>query len=455
MHEGAALPKVIASSSGLRTTMEVKEGTKFFFRLGVSIGRTLEGDFIAGCDTRRSSEPFAQALASGLTTVGMPITLCGVCPVMTISYLVAKGHANFGLMVTASHNPPEWNGLKVFDPSGVIVDEALISSLGSQALQSDATPTMLRFDQAAELPDIYVKGLHSEFRRLGMKADGTRIAVDPGNGASSKLAGSLLEMAGADVLMINSEMDGVFRRPIEPNSQSLYRLGETVRANNCDFGIGYDGDGDRAVLADERGSVLREDMTLLASLRQLLKRVDSPFVISRASSNAFVDLSKASGRALHFSKVGERNVLIKMRETGALLGGEGSCGGVVYTELAMTRDGILASAVTAASIVEDGPISKTLRPYSRYHSYRVNVPFDRTSTDDSKLLSSLRAAFSNIECDYLDDLKFLETDGWVLVRSSKTEPVIRVIAESRSSDRARELATKFANALLRLMKGRK
>jgi phosphomannomutase len=427
--------------------MDVKEGTKLFFRLGTAIGRRFEGDFVLGYDTRPSSEPFAEALASGLNSTGMSVTICGMCPVQVVSYLVSARVADFGLMVTASHNPPEWNGLKMFDATGVIVDKNTISSLTAQAFQSDESPSLERFDRAVDLQETYVRGLMSELGRLEFKCDGVKIAVDPGNGALSRLSQTVLEMVGADVTMINSETDGTFRRVIEPRVDTLSKLGEVVRSNKCDFGIGYDGDGDRAALSNERGEIQREDMTLLASLRQLLKRVSSPFVVNHASSSAFADLSAATGRRLYLSKVGERNVVMRMRETGAVLGGEGSCGGVIYTNLAATRDGILATVATASLIRETGNISDILRPYSRYHQYRQNVPYDSASTSEDKLFSQLKGAFRDTEYEDWDGLKFRESDGWILVRPSKTEPVVRVMAEASSEDRARSLALKYAAVL--------
>jgi len=449
MRNTVGFPDVIATSSGLRTRMEVKEGTKLFFRLGAAIGTRFEGDFVLGHDTRPSSEPFAEALASGLDSTGMSVTVCGVCPVFVVSYLVSTRAADFGLMVTASHNPPEWNGLKVFDSTGVIVDENTISSLTAQAFQSDESPSLKRFDRAVELQEAYVRGLRSEFGELGLKCDGVKVAIDPGNGASSRLSQAVLDMVGANVTMINSETDGTFRRVIEPRADTLSGLGEAVRSNKCDFGIGYDGDGDRAALSNERGEIQREDMTLLASLRQLLKRVSSPFVVNHASSSAFTDLSGATGRRLYLSKVGERNVVMKMRETGAVLGGEGSCGGVIYTKLAATRDGILATVATASLIRETGAISDILRPYSRYHQYRQDVPYSSASISEDRLFSQLKSAFPDTECEDWDGLKFRESDGWVLIRRSQTEPIIRVIAEAFSEDRARSLALKYAAALSR------
>jgi len=442
---------VITSWSGLRTKMDVKDGIKFFFRLGVSIGKKLEGDFFLGHDTRKSSAPFADALASGLASTGMQVTVCGICPVFVVSYLVSKRLADFGLMVTASHNPPEWNGLKLFGPSGVIVDGATISSISSDAFKSDATPELKRFERAQDMQEEYVRGLRSELHQLRLSVKGIKVAVDAGNGASAALSRSTLEAAGANVVAINQDMDGTFHRTIEPKVESLSRLGETVRSSKCDFGMGYDCDGDRAVLADETGRVLREDMTLLASLRCLLDCIDTSFVVNCASSSAFSDLAHAMGRDLFVSNVGERNVVLKMREKGALLGGEGSSGGVIYSNLAATRDGILATMAIAALVREAGPIGPIVRPYLKYHERRVSVPFP-SSADERKVLSSLRDTFSEVRCEEWDGLKFFEADGWALVRASRTEPVIRVIAEALSDDRARGLADKYSSALRKLLR---
>jgi len=441
----------VVSSSGLRIKMESKEGAKFFFRLGISIGRALEGSFLLGYDTRPSSEPFGQALASGLNSVGMPVTVCGVLPVAAVSYLVVNRKADFGLMVTASHNPPEWNGLKLFGPSGIIADESVISSAVEKAIAIDTPPEIARFEHAEDMQETYVQGLRNEFRQLGVTAEGLRIAVDPGNGALSDLSISVLEMIGADVLAINCEMDGVFHRAIEPNAETLFGLSSLVRDQNCDLGVGYDCDGDRAVLVGPKGMVLREDMTLLASLLFLLKRVRSSFVVSNASSSAFTDLARNTGRRVYVSKVGERNVAMRMRKTGSLLGGEGSCGGVIFSDLAMTRDGLLATASSASLLAGGASISEALGPYTKYHASRFDIPFDRPSIDERRLFSSLKATFPGVKSDEWDGLKFQEADGWVLVRPSKTEPVVRVIAEALEAERAKSLATKYATALRRIL----
>jgi len=451
MSKDSSYVDVIASSSGLRTRMELRDGIKFFFRLGVSIGRKLEGDFILGHDTRKSSAPFADALASGLASTGMQVTVCGICPVFVVSYLVSKRLADFGLMVTASHNPPEWNGLKLFGPSGVIVDGGTISSVSSDAFKSDAAPEVRKFERAEDMQEEYVRDLLSELHQLRLSVKGIKVAVDAGNGASAALSHATLEEAGANVVAINQDMSGTFHRTIEPKVESLSGLGEAVRSNKCDFGVGYDCDGDRAVMADETGRVLKEDMTLLASLRCLLDRIDTSFVVNCASSSAFSDLAHAMGRDLFLSNVGERNVVLKMREKGALLGGEGSSGGVIYAKLAATRDGMLATMAIAALVREAGPIGPIVKPYLKYHEHRVNVPFP-SSADEREVLSSLKNAFSEVRCEEWDGLKFFEADGWALIRASKTEPVIRIIAEALSDDRAMSLADKYSSALAKLLR---
>jgi len=436
--------ELIISSSGLRAKYGPEEIRNLFFGLGWALPSKFEGDFVAGIDTRPTSLPAVESLMAGLEAAGGKVDFVGICPVSAVSHLVSEGMARSGLLVTASHNPVEWNGLKVFGRDGIIVAKETIEAIFQDASNVPITPYARLVTAKETWVKDYVSSVIDELRRLGVSADNLRIVVDVGNGSLSRISKDFLEALGANVKILNAEIDGRFRRPIEPLPENLGRLRDEVVKQKADFGIAHDADGDRAVLVDERGKVLREDATLAAGLMTLLERVRSPLVVNFASSSLFEILASDKGVPLFYSEVGERNLVMRMKEVGSIVGGEGSCGGVVYTKLSHTRDGLLASGLVAGLIREKGPLSKALSKYLNFFVSKATFNYRPTSIEFSKLVQSLKQEMPQVKHVEMGDIKFIEEGGWVLIRASKTQSIIRVVAEARDQRSADTLLRKYA-----------
>lgn len=436
---------LIVTSSGLRIRNSIKATRELFHRLGVALAGKCGGEFIVGMDPRPSSIEALTEFISGIEEGGGTSNCLGICPVSAVSYLVSRKPKRHGAMVTASHNPPEWTGLKIFSGDGIIWEERAVQDLVRDAttLPAVSNPKAPSFDETG-LKE-YVNCAVGELEALGVSADGLRIVVDTGNGSLSKVSGAFLESLGAEVKEINAETDGHFRRPIEPLPENLGMLRHEVLSEKADFGIAHDADGDRGALVDERGNVLREDMTLAASLLVLLERVKSPLVVNFASSSLFESLASEKGVPIFFSEVGERNVLLRMREVGSIVGGEGSCGGVVYTKVSHTRDGLLASGLVAGLVKDERSLSKGLSEYLDFFVSKTTLEYDPSTLPFPELVRSLKEQTRGTRYVEMGDVKFIEESGWVLIRASRTQPVLRIVAEAHDQRTADCLLLRYTS----------
>mgnify|MGYP001025370760 CR=1 FL=1 len=443
---------LIVTSSGLRIRDSIESTRELFHGLGVALARKCGGEFIVGTDPRPSSLGALGGFISGIEEGGGICGFLGICPVSAVSYLVSRKPRLHGAMVTASHNPPEWTGLKVFSGDGIIWEERALEDLIREATAYPATPNWrVPSPDEASLKE-YVHCAAGELIALGVSGDGLRIVVDTGNGSLSGISRTFLESLGAEVKEINAETDGLFRRPIEPLPENLSMLRREVLSEKADFGIAHDADGNRAALVDERGNVLREDMTLAASLLVLLEKVKSPLVVNFASSSLFESLALKKEAHIFFSEVGERNVLLKMREVGSIVGGEGSCGGVVYTKVSHTRDGLLASGLVAHLVKEEGFLSKALSDYLDFFVSKMAFEYDPSALPFAELVRSLKDQMPGIRYVEMGDVKFIEESGWVLIRASRTQPVLRIVAEARDQRIADRLLLRYASLIRKQLK---
>ncbi|MFQ6615853.1 MAG: phosphoglucosamine mutase [Fidelibacterota bacterium] len=443
---------LIESISGVRgifpSDLDAEVATRYagaFFRL------CRGGKIMVGRDTRPSGSQLVSAITANLESLGASIRDCGICPTPTLQFSVGDTDAAGGIMVTASHNPPQWNGLKFVDGDGCFLNGDQFSQLvqhmnTSHEPQESGPGSYSRFDGAAlrHIQRILsVRWLDVERIRQRVFS----VAVDAVNGAASGVLPSLLERLGCTVTRLNCEPSGQFTRDPEPLPQHLTALSKAVREGGCDVGFAVDPDGDRLAIVDESGRPLGEEYTLVFAVDDVLTHGDvSPVVVTNLSTTQAVDdISRRYGAQVHRTAVGEIHVVEGMKQKNASVGGEGN-GGVILREVHLGRDSLVAAALVLDRMARtEESVGKIFDSFPRYVTVKERIP--RGDKNPEELLETLALAFPRVSRDRRDGLKLLWPERWVHVRPSNTEPIIRIYGEAKTEESALELVGEVTEIL--------
>jgi phosphomannomutase len=408
---------------------------------------------VVGRDSRVSGPMFHRIALGALQSVGANVIDIGLTTTPTCQLAVEDHHAAGGIMLSASHNPIEWNALKFIGPSGLFLEaaegtemRALVESgiprvkwdrLGN--VESDSGAVERHLERILKIPYLDVAAIRK--RRF-------HVALDCVRGAGSVIVPALLERLGCKVTGIHLEPDGRFPHAPEPVAENLGDLERTVRDAKADIGLAVDPDVDRLALVSEKGTALGEDYTLaLASLVVLAHR-KGPVVTNLSTSRVVEDAVTRSGSTLTLAPVGEVNVAVRMRELGAVVGGEGN-GGVILPEVHLGRDAPVAIALILQLLASSAkPISAIAAELPRYAI--VKDKLDRPKASLDSVYSALRAAFADAGVDTQDGLRLAWKDRWLHVRPSGTEPIVRVIAEAPTVKDAQDLVRRAREPLMKL-----
>lgn len=407
-----------------------------------SLARSTSREIVVARDSRVSGPMFHRVVLAALQSVGATVVDLDMAPTPTVQMAVEERHAAGGLAITASHNPIEWNALKFIGASGLFLDPEESTAMrafvarGYKRVTWEKLGVVSREDRAILSHVERILKL-SVIDVEAIRARHFRVALDCCHGAGSTVFPQLLEALGCTVEAINMVPDGLFHRPPEPVPENLGELGELVSRTKSVIGLATDPDVDRLALVDETGRAIGEDYTLALATRVVLRRRRGPVVVNLSTSRIVDDMAAEFGSSVIRAPVGEVNVAVRMRDEGAVVGGEGN-GGVILPELHLGRDAPLAAALILQLLVDE---SKSLSAIvARFPQYRiVKDKLDRPDGSLDPVYESLRAAFPDAEVDGQDGLRLSWPDRWVHVRPSGTEPIVRVIAEAPTEDDAREL----------------
>ena len=400
---------------------------------------------VVGRDSRVSGPMFHRAVVSALQSVGCDIIDVGLTTTPTCQLAVEHHHAAGGLMISASHNPVEWNALKFIGPSGAFLEaeegaqmrrvvegqipRASWDRLGTLTEDRDAIERHIQ--QVLAIPFLDVPGI----RRRRFK-----VALDCVRGAGGKIIPPLLDRLGCAVTAIHLEPDGRFPHPPEPVAENLHDLERLVLESGAEVGMAVDPDVDRLALVSEKGAAVGEDYTLALASRVVLRHRKGAVVANLSTSLILDDMVREAGSRVIRAPVGEVNVAVRMREERAPVGGEGN-GGVILPELHLGRDAPVGVALILQLLLEDDtPLSAIVNRFPRYSI--VKDKMDRPNVSLETVYQALRKEFADAAVDTQDGLRLSWPDSWVHIRPSGTEPIVRVIAEARTEDAARGLVTR-------------
>lgn len=406
---------------------------------------------VLGRDARTSGPMLLSAARAGLQSVGVEVIDVDLAPTPTVQLAVEHHGAGGGIVLTASHNPIEWNALKFVGPDGLFLDAETGGQLRKLAERPEAIARAGWDGIGESRADLEAIARHVEaVLALGV-IDVARIrdcrfvvALDGVCGVGGAIMPMLLEGLGCTVRGIHLETTGRFPRGPEPVPAHLGDLHDLVQSTGAAVGLAMDPDGDRLALTDEHGRAIGEDYTLAFGVRAVLERRSGPVVVNQSTSLVVDDVARAFGVTVSRAKVGEANVARAMRDAAAVVGGEGN-GGVMLPDLHLGRDAAVAAALVLHLLASTGQsVSELVQANPRYSIVKAKADL---GADLGLVYASLRERFDTATADDLDGLRLAWGDRWLHVRPSGTEPIVRLIAEAGSESAAEELVEEARGVL--------
>ena len=448
-------------TTGVRKVYGEEFDIQMALDLGKAVGTFLKsGTVLLARDARTTGLMVTDALASGIMSTGVNVVRAGIIPTPTLAFLVKRHGFDAGLMVTASHNPPEYTGIKFWseDSMGYTADkereiERIYESRVFRVAPWDGLGVERRLENGAEehiaalLPRCDVEQIQSK--------DYT-VVVDPGNGAACVLTPYLMQKLAKKVVSMNSQLDGRFPgRKSEPEEESLGDLIKMVKDIGADLGIAHDGDADRVVFVTETGEVVRGDRTIALLARDELKSDKGKAIVTTVDSSLVLDeiVAESGGKTVR-TPVGDIQVAIKVKETDATFGGE-ACGVFIFPEFHLAPEPFLASCRVLELMAHTGKtFGELIGEIPRYplRKAKVKCPNDRKEKVMQDLARSLPENLGEAkEVITVDGLGIMLQDGWVLVRPSGTEPVIRITCEGSTEDLVQKILAKTEEFVKRVV----
>src|ERR1043165_5953335 len=445
-----AIPTLKISISGVRGVIGQSLTPTLLTRFAQAFGtHTGSGTIVVGRDPRTSGEMVKHAVIAGILSSGGRVVDIGVCPVPTVQMQVRRRRANGGIAITASHNPAERNALKFIGANGLFLDGGQARELLDIYHQGEYTQVtgeeMRSVEEAEGATDAHIKAVMDALGPLPATKRKIRVVIDSCNGAGSIVAPRLLEALGAEVIPINVTPDGSFPRPAEPVPENLGDLCRAVKEHKADVGFAQDMDADRLAIVSDRGEPIGEDYTLVLAILHVLGREKGPIVTNLSTTSAVADIAKRFDCPVFLTKIGEVNVTDGMQLHGAVIGGEGN-GGVIYPRINFARDSLVGMALVLHLLADSGrSVTELLEDIPQYTivKEKMTCASDRIPA----VLRMVREQFAHFPLDTRDGVKVMMPDGWLLVRGSNTEPIIRVVAEAQSENRAKAMVADLIKRL--------
>jgi len=421
---------------------------EFALRMSSAFGEYIKrGKVLLGRDARLSGEMLEHAVIAGLLSSGCKVTNLGMVPLPTLEFEIKKLSAAGGVMITASHNPPEWNGLKFVDKNGIGVSRE--EGEGIERIFESGKCRKVEWNNLKKVEDYptaleeHMDALRKTIDRWHILKESPRVVLDCGNGVASLIAPKLFKEFGCRVTTLNAQLDGSFPgRNSEPTPQNLQELMKAVVALKADMGIAWDGDADRVIFIDEKGGYIYGDKSFALSVDIALRQRKGPVVTTVATSNAVVDVANERGGSIEYVKVGGPYLSRRAKELNAVIAGE-EAGGVIWPEVHLGKDGFITSLRILERMCKDGrPFSSLIAEIPSYYNSKTKLecPADRKQAVLKKFKERVRGE-GRINC--MDGVRIDFDDSWVILRASGTENLMRIFAEARSQKKADELLRKY------------
>lgn len=412
------------------------------------------GKVIVGRDARISGEMVNKIVTGTLLAKGLDVVDIGIVPTPTVQFTVKMLEAQGGIAITASHNPNEWNALKLLNQTGQFLSpqehEKMKTFLSSEAFY-ESWEKIGRYSEHIEAIDKHIEAI-LKLKLINIeliKSKKFKVLLDCVNGAGVYSVPKLLDKLGVEYIKLNCDASGIFPRLPEPIPENLTETIQAVKENNVDMGIVVDPDVDRLVLITENGDPFVEENTITQVVQFILSKTPGNVVVNLSTTRAVDDVAKEFSCKVFRSPVGEANVVQKMKETDAVIGGEGS-GGVIYPSLHYGRDALVGIALTLQHLAERNiTLSDLKSKLPEYFITKKKIELQNAKPDE--VINHMIFKYKNQRINTDDGLRIDLDDHWVHLRKSNTEPIIRIIVEAKNKELAERLAEKYLKEIEELV----
>ena len=435
--------KRLFGTFGVRRLANTELTPEFASKIAASYGTLVKGKVAVGGDTRTSTEMIKHAVISGLLSSGCDVIDLGILPTPALQFAV-RNYYDGGIMITASHNPPKYNGIKLMDSYGIGTPDDM--ELKIEDMFFNDNPDRVSWNEIGEtdtnegILEEYIQNVIDRVDADAIKQAKLKVIVDCGSGAACFTTPYLLRKLGCEVLTMNCQPDGFFPgRDPEPTEPNLKELIAVVKATGADLGIAHDGDADRTICIDENGDFVFGDKSFALVEKYMLKENNGGLIVTTvATSSAIYDIANEYNGEVTATKVGDLIVARELKDKDGLFGGEEN-GGLIFPDFVYGRDAALSTAKIIEIISKTGkPLSKLIEELPVYYSEKMKIE----CPDELKqeVMQKIAEETSEFEVDTTDGVKIFKDEGWVIIRPSGTEPIFRCFAEAKTKEEATKMA---------------
>jgi phosphomannomutase len=449
---------IISSISGLRATLNDSLTVELVTKYATAFSKVIpKGTVILGNDGRSSGKWIEEVVTSVLSTNGHEVINLGVVPTPFVQLYTEHLKAAGGIVITASHNPAEWNGLKFINHRGVFFNKQENEEMWAH-LEDENVPITSNdisdLIHKIEKPNLHIelieqlfpKDLLDKVRSMKLK-----VVVDAVNASGSVVIPELLEFLGCDVVRLFCDKSGIFPHTPEPIPENLTLLEKAVTEHSADLGIAVDPDADRLVLVDETGTLIGEERTITLTTKSALAMFDvfahdfqKTVCVNLSTTKAVEDVANEFGAEFYRSAVGEINVVNLMKEKKAVIGGEGS-GGVIFPVFHYGRDSVIGTTLILLLLAKyETTLSKINQTVQNYSMVKTKIPFTGSLVNT---ISKLKDIYKESKISDIDGIRIDFENSWVQLRASNTEPILRIIAEAATREEAEKLVAEIRNMI--------
>ncbi len=435
--------KRLFGTFGVRRLANTELTPEFASKIAASYGSIVKGKVAVGGDSRTSTEMIKNAVISGLLSSGCDVVDLGILPTPAVQYAV-RNYYDAGIIITASHNPPQYNGLKLVDSDGIGTPDD--TEVKVEEMFFNENPERVPWNEIGEtkknagIIEEYNKEVINRVDADSIKEAELKVIVDCGSGAACFTTPYILRELGCEVITMNCQPDGFFPgRDPEPTEPNLKELINVVKATGADIGLAHDGDADRTICIDEKGNFVFGDKSFALVEKYILKENNGGLIVTTvATSSAIYDIAREFKGKVTATKVGDLIVARELKDKNGLFGGEEN-GGLIFPDFVYGRDAALSASKIVEIIAKTGkPLSKLVEELPVYYSEKMKIE----CPDELKLevMDKIAQDVSEFQVDTTDGVKIIKEEGWVIIRPSGTEPIFRCFAEAKTKDEALKMA---------------
>ncbi|RAP26470.1 phosphoglucosamine mutase [Candidatus Marinamargulisbacteria bacterium SCGC AG-333-B06] len=442
------MTSLMVSSSGIRGIVGDSLTPNVALSVGASFGAIIgKGPVILGGDTRISYDCITASVLAGLLSVGTDVIQIGAVPTPTVQQLIKMHNAKGGLVITASHNPIMWNGIKLMNETGSFLSDdqydQFISTYESNNYVYKPYHELGVLTHDHDAIEKHIDLILSKIDVAAIQNSGLHVLVDANNGTGALADPILLDKLGINYTILNEKPDGNFSHDPEPLEKNLSQIKEELVKGDYDIGFVQDADADRLVILDEHGRFIGEDYSLALCIDYVLSyekdhASNKDVVVNLSTSNVITDIVQSKKGTIHQTRIGEPNVTAKLKELNAIVGGEGN-GGVIYPAIGWGRDSLVGIVLALNYLAKSKQtVSEIVASYPRYTMLREKLQVS-DHHEIPKVLDKIKDYYATYSLNQDDGIKVIMDSGWIHVRPSNTEPIIRIFIEQSSPEKAKRL----------------